>query len=173
MDTTKTYTWASVSAVQFAEATADGTEPTVLNEIKIIAEGKFNPDFDPGTQAEDRDEMSRQIWNVRPGTPTYKVTISAAKVSLQDVATFTGATLETDSLTIGGTYNAPKPQYFKITGKNVDGDIIQMICYKCYVSAKWSGAVGAAQEVVPLELTLMMVIDNSPEKKLLKHSVVV
>ena len=165
------FTMASVSNVQFADATVDGTAPTVLNSIRIVANGKFNPDFDPGTQAEDRDELTQQIWNVRPGTPTYKVTVSAAKVSLGDVAAFTGATVVGNTLSIGSSFIAPKPKYLKVTGFNVDGQQVTMIGHKCYVSAKWSGAVGAAQEIVSLELTFLMTLSNAAPPKLLDYTV--
>lgn len=165
------FTMVSVSNVQFADATVDGTIPSALNSIRIVANGKFNPDFDPGTQAEDRDELTQQIWNVRPGTPTYKVVVSAAKVSLSDVATFTGATVVGNKLSIGSSFISPKPKYLKVTGFNVDGQQVVLVGYKCFVSAKWSGAVGASQEIVSLELTFMMVLDNAAPPKLLDYTV--
>ena len=37
----------TVSAIKFADATSDGSIPSLLKSIGVLAEGKFNPNFDP------------------------------------------------------------------------------------------------------------------------------
>ena len=162
----------SVSTVKYADATADGSIPATLKSILCVAEGKFNPDFEDGTQTAETNELNQLPFRVRKGAKSFKVTVDLPEADLDDVKAFIGGSLTGNSWTVGGSDQLTKPKYFEFTGLTVDGNPCSFKCYYAYVAAKWSGPVGQDQATVALELTLMLTTDRDPTSpKLLKYDV--
>ncbi len=161
----------SISTFQFADATPDGSDPTTLIPIRIIEEGKFNPDFKPGTQTVEYDEKTQLPFRVRKGPDTWKINVSISKASLTEAAAFLGGDANANTFKVDSTSVSPNPKYLKITGYNLDGKLVTFICYKAFVATSWSGAVGANQATVPLAVEGTLVMDNAPIPKLINVTV--
>ena len=171
MASTGIFNMVSVSAIQFADATADGSIPSTLDTVKIVAEGKFNPDFKAGSVTNETDELTQQVFRARRAPSTYAVKVDIPEVSVDQAAALLGGTANANELSVGATIVLPTNKYVVITGQNRLGKICTMKCYNCLVTTDWSGAVGANQATLALSVTLSLMLDNSSPAKMFDYAV--
>lgn len=171
----KVFNMVTVSAIKFADATSDGSIPSALKSINVLAEGKFTPALEPGSTTQEFDEFSGLPYRSYRGNGSFKFTMDLPKISIEDYATFTGCTYEqaTDALSMGGSKSIPKAQYFEIYGDSTNGEPLVFTGYCCDIVAKWSGSVGSAQATVPVSVEASMRLDNGTPAKLLSLKPVV
>ena len=149
----------SVSTAEYADVTADGSVPTSWTPIKLIEEGTFNPDFKPGTRTPQYDAATRQVFYVYGAADENKITVTIHKASKQDVATFTGSTVDASGILQKGATTLVN-KAFRFTGKTIDGKACTFIAYNADVAVTWSGAIDSAQKAVGLQLSLSLMEDN-------------
>lgn len=167
----KVFNMVTVSAIKFADSTSDGSVPSSLNNVNILAEGKFTPAFEPGAVTQEFDEFTHLPYRGYRANGSYKFTIDLPKVSIQDYASFTGHSYDqvSDKITMGGQDTLPKPKYFEVYGDNVSGDHMVFKAFCGDVVAKWSGSVGAAQATVSVSIEVSMRLDNSSPAKMAEY----
>ncbi|MFA6729068.1 MAG: hypothetical protein WCS17_12770 [Prevotella sp.] len=165
----------SVSAIMFADASADGEIPTELKSINVLSEGKLTPDFNPGELTSEINEFNHLPHRNYRGNSSYKFTMELPKIPFEDYASFTGCDYDpvTFELSMGSSAVEPKPKYFKIYGGDPDGNPLVMQAFCCDVVSKWSGSVGSAQATVPVSIECSMRTDNGTPAKMMSLKPVV
>ena len=163
----------SVSNIQYADATADGTAPASLKSLNVVEEGKFNPDFPEPSTTPSINELTQQPYRIRRAPVTNKISVDLPQVgmdSLKDFmsGTFTAGAAGTtpDTFALSGSDSDPVNKYVLITGLNNRGKVVTCICHNCLVTSSWTGAVGANQTTVPLQVVFTLLEDNSADRKL-------
>jgi len=173
MSASAIFNMVSVSGIQYADATADGTIPTTLKTINIVADGKFSPDFPIPSTTEEVDELTQQTFRVRTAPVSNKITVDLPQVYMNTLADFLGGTFTAgtagttpDDFLIAGATTVPTHKYVLITGLNNMGKDVKVTAYNTRVTASWTGAVGANQATIPLQVVFTLLQDNSDAKKI-------
>lgn len=149
----------TLSTVDYADVTPDGSVPTSWTPINIVEEGTFNPDFKAGARTKQYDAKTRQPFYVYAAADDNKINVTIHKASKLDVVNLTKATLDADgTLQMGSTELVSKA--FKFTGLDIQGTLRTLIAYNADVSVSWSGPVDGAQKAVGLQLSLEPLQDN-------------
>jgi len=177
MSATAFFNMVSVSNIQYADSTADGSVPSSLKSLDVVAEGKFSPDFPMPSTTSEVNELTQQAFRERLAPVTNKITIDLPQVGMASLPDFmsgkftAGAAGTTpDTFVRSGKDSNPTNKYVIITGLNNMGKTVTCTCYNCKVTSSWTGAVGANQATVPLQIVFTLLEDNSADRKLVTFS---
>lgn len=163
----------TVSAVKFADATADGSVPASLKSVNVLGEGKFTPNFAPGAVTQEFDEFKQLPYRGYRATGSYQFDIELPMATLENWADLTGSDIDEakKKITMGTSAVIPKAQYFEVYGANNAGVPLKLTAYCCDVVTKWNGSVGAAQATVPVSVNASLRLDYGNPSKMMTYEV--
>jgi len=153
-----------IKKVEYADADlVAGVAPTVFTETSAIKDGAFTLNLPEATSTPTYGEQTQQVIYVRKAPVLNTATMELATEPGASLASLSGNTFDTDTLTIGGT-SSPTHKYLVITGENSDGLEMVVTCPNTFVTYSWTGTMGANQELVGWMFTFNMLEDKSAEK---------
>ena len=166
--TSGTFNLVKITSVEYGDADLSaGVAPTPLTTMGTIASGKLNIDFPEATTTPEYSEQTQEVWRMRQSPIMRKASFALVASTMLEASKFLGGTLtETatpSTLVIGGNTSVLN-KYIKITGLNSAGKAKTVILHNAFITASWSGAMGADQETVPLTVTAYCLQDASANK---------
>lgn len=155
-----------LTKVEYADADlVAGTVPGAFSTIGTIKEGQLNLDFPEASTTPEYSEQTQQPYRIRIAPVMNKAMVQLVTSEVAEVAKFMGGTFAAgttgttpSTLKLSGTNKAAN-KYVKITGKNTQGKEMVVTIPNGFVTASWSGAMGANQETVGLTVSFNMLQD--------------